>query len=866
MLYLEVGSLYPPCWYSGIPSNDLPFDLHMSTAYASGYRAAMGIPENAALAADPRRWVETITREYLWSKQREICAAMQTHRYVAVASAHDTGKSFIASRLGCHWLDTRPDPFLVTTAPTWKQVNSILWREMRKAHRKGKLKGRINLDAEWYINGDELVGFGRKPADYDQAAFQGIHALNVAVIIDEACHDDETEVLTEDGWKFFEELTGTERLLTRDPETQISEYVLPTRIVEKEYEGEMIYYKSRGANFCVTPDHEMYVQPQIRKLYENGARGLWRKETMEQVLETGGTRFMARTIEWTHPDTDSFTLPSFSGKLKHWPERVIPMDEWMEFLGWWCSEGSLARIKQGGRYSTVIISQKDESTLEEIYDLCVQLGFSPRFYPGSLGCVKIADSALADWLSRLGEGCLNKTIPDCVRMASARQINLFLDAYVRGDGYNKGSRDIIYTSSPRMAGALQEVILKTGVESVVRTRALSGEVNDFGTHLAVSSVDGFVVSRANQARQLKFRKENATRIEYSGYVYCATLPKHHLLLTRRDGYALWSGNCGVPKSIFEAADSLATNFRARVLAIGNPDDPSTYFAEICKPGSGWHFIEISAFDTPAFTDEEVPEYLYDLLVSPEWVEERKKRWGTQSPIYQSKVMGKFPEISDYTLFTPKIIRVSQMNDRSEEAKEDLGKLGVDVARFGDARTAIYRARGGRVRVVKTMHMADTMETANFVAMILRPFCGRVSANVDVIGVGGGVFDRLKEMRMTVQAFNSSESAWDSERFINRRAEAYWLAREMGERGELDLPEPGEDDDLIAQLGSIRWKVGNGGRIQIESKEDMKARGMPSPDRADAMIMALVQGANIKAFDIDESLDNTPTSGLRDRPM
>lgn len=482
----------------------------MSTAFASGYRAAMGIPENAALAADPRRWVELITREYLWSKQREICAAMQEHRYVAVASAHDTGKSFIASRLGCHWLDTRPDPFLVTTAPTWKQVNSILWREMRKAHRKGKLKGRINLDAEWYINGDELIGFGRKPADYDQAAFQGIHALNVAVIIDEAC--------------------------------------------------------------------------------------------------------------------------------------------------------------------------------------------------------------------------------------------------------------------------------------------------------------------------------------------------------------------GVPKSIFEAADSLATNFRARVLAIGNPDDPSTYFAEICKPGSGWHFIEISAFDTPAFTDEEVPEYLYDLLVSPEWVEERKKRWGVGSPIYQSKVLGKFPEISDYTLFTPKIIRVSQANDLSEKAKGDLGRLGVDVARFGDGKTAVYRARGGRVRVVRTMHMADTMETANFVAMILRPFYGRVSANVDVIGVGGGVFDRLKEMRMTVSAFNSSESAWDTERFINRRAEAYWLAREMGERGELDLPEPGEDDDLIAQLGSIRWKVGNGGRIQIESKEDMKARGMPSPDLADAAIMALVQGANIKAFDIDESQSNTPTSGLRDRPM
>ena len=59
--------------------------------------------------------------------------------------------------------------------------------------------------------------------------------------------------------------------------------------------------------------------------------------------------------------------------------------------------------------------------------------------------------------------------------------------------------------------------------------------------------------------------------------------------------------CGVPKSIFDAVDALATNSNARVLAIGNPDDPSSHFAQICKPGSGWHVITVSAFDTPAYT-------------------------------------------------------------------------------------------------------------------------------------------------------------------------------------------------------------------------------------------------------------------------
>ena len=100
--------------------------------------------------------------------------------------------------------------------------------------------------------------------------------------------------------------------------------------------------------------------------------------------------------------------------------------------------------------------------------------------------------------------------------------------------------------------------------------------------------------------------------------------------------------CSVPKSIFDAVDALATNSNARVLAIGNPDDPSSHFAQICKPGSGWHVINVSAFDTPAYTGEDVPEELLSLLDSPEWVEERKIRWGVTSPIYSERFSANSP--------------------------------------------------------------------------------------------------------------------------------------------------------------------------------------------------------------------------------
>jgi hypothetical protein len=85
------------------------------------------------------------------------------------------------------WLDVHEpgEAFVVTSAPTYAQVRAVLWRYIRRLHKKAGLPGRVN-QTEWHID-DELVAFGRKPADHDEAAFQGIHARRVLVILDEAC-------------------------------------------------------------------------------------------------------------------------------------------------------------------------------------------------------------------------------------------------------------------------------------------------------------------------------------------------------------------------------------------------------------------------------------------------------------------------------------------------------------------------------------------------------------------------------------------------------------------------------------------------------------------------------------------------------
>jgi hypothetical protein len=208
---------------------------------------------------------------------------------------------------------------------------------------------------------------------------------------------------------------------------------------------------------------------------------------------------------------------------------------------------------------------------------------------------------------------------------------------------------------------------------------------------------------------------------------------------------------------------LATKFDARVVAVGNPDDPASHFATICKPGSGWHVETISAFDTPAYTGEKGPEELLPLLVSPEWVEERKLRWGVNSPIYQSKVLGEFPDLSDDTLILPRWIEAAQKRTLKRNRRP---VLSWDIARFGEDETVGMRPEGGWIRLHRAHHKADTMTTTGHIVKAHRDINDEKGLNdfptiiVDVVGVGAGVYDRLVELGLPVVAYNGGEAPYD----------------------------------------------------------------------------------------------------------
>ena len=297
--------------------------------------------------------------------------------------------------------------------------------------------------------------------------------------------------------------------------------------------------------------------------------------------------------------------------------------------------------------------------------------------------------------------------------------------------------------------------------------------------------------------------------------------------------------CGIPggsgdnpHSLWEAADSLIANEESRFLAIGNPDDPGAEFAEVCKPGSGWNVISIDALETPNFTGEYVPPRLRELLVGKTWVEEKRRKWGESNPMWIAKVRGQFPAISTDGLIPLSWVRAAQLRVLTPTEPNE---LGVDVGGGGDKNVVAHR-RGPFVRVIRRDQVADTMVSCGNLINDLRKTLATV-AKIDEIGIGRGLVDRGKELRLPFKGVNVGKEPKDKEQYANIRAEGYWALRERFQDGQIDI-DP-QDDDLAAQLVDLKFKRSSSGKILIESKEEIKRRGHGSPDEADAVMLAFL---------------------------
>jgi hypothetical protein len=303
---------------------------------------------------------------------------------------------------------------------------------------------------------------------------------------------------------------------------------------------------------------------------------------------------------------------------------------------------------------------------------------------------------------------------------------------------------------------------------------------------------------------------------------------------------------GIPKWLAGAAEDIVTNENSRVLIIGNPTNPASYFAHVSKPASEYHRIKISAFDLPCFTGEYVPSEVAAVLTSKLWVDERRRSWGEDSMFWTAKVLAEFPLVAEDILFNPSILQRGINADLSRTG-------GLDVARMGEDESVLYINKYGYVRIKDRWGKLDTTETVDrFCSHFSRKNPGAApSVWIDVTGgLGAGPYDMLKRLGYPVLEFNFGGGPLNKARFKNRRAEAYYEAMEAMRDGLVDIDEL--DEELQRELMEHRYKTNSTGLIQIEAKEEVAKRLGRSPDRADAFVMALQAAANwIRALEVTE---------------
>ncbi len=288
---------------------------------------------------------------------------------------------------------------------------------------------------------------------------------------------------------------------------------------------------------------------------------------------------------------------------------------------------------------------------------------------------------------------------------------------------------------------------------------------------------------------------------------------------------------GVTPAIFEAIDGcLASGITVRLIYIGNPTSNEGRFAESFKDPS-FNPIHISAFDIPNVKEKKM---VIPGLATWEWVEEMKKKYGEDSDVYKIKVKGEFPSKSSDTVISVDLVEKAIDAEREVFGEEEI--LGVDPARYGDDSTAIVWRKGNRARVLEKVQGQDTMVIAGKVKNYLMKDFQKAKAHIDIIGLGVGIFDRLREQSEVadrVCGVNTAKDAQEKEDYKNLRAEGWHVAKEWLKTAILV-----KHEDWF-QLAKPKYKILSSGQIQLESKEDMKKRSVSSPDVADALVLTLL---------------------------
>lgn len=287
---------------------------------------------------------------------------------------------------------------------------------------------------------------------------------------------------------------------------------------------------------------------------------------------------------------------------------------------------------------------------------------------------------------------------------------------------------------------------------------------------------------------------------------------------------------GVPDIVFEFAEGTMSSAGSIFILIGNPTRPKGYFHKTHNELSdGWWTKKVASFDSSRVTQD--------------FVDNIAKTYGVDSNVYRYKVLGEFPESLSDTVI-PKELIDSAIDRDVEPLHEPKYVWGVDPGRGGDP-TGFCSRSENHIDDLEEWHDADLMRVVgrvhnkwNETPVRERP----ESIYVDSIGLGAGVADRLRELGLPAVDVNVAESPAMKERYTRLRAELWYSVRDWFEMRSVLLPTSLPlIRKLASELGEPEALFSSTGKADVESKSQMKARGVSSPNLADALCLTFAGG-------------------------
>lgn len=332
------------------------------------------------------------------------------------------------------------------------------------------------------------------------------------------CYDKETEILTQNGYKLFCDLSEKDEVIAYDPETTNLSLMKPTRIIAQHYKGDMIHFDSGRIDIMVTPDHNMFT------IKENGGYEFIKAEKLEAQKKS----------EQKIPNKSKGIYSPYNEKIKIGCKEY-DINLFMEFLGWYFSEGFAPRL-----------TGKNRSNKYEIM-ICQSLSANPKKYADirilcaklfdRIGCVQAGvyvkgEDELAEFLLQFGTKSINKHIPQQFKNMDAKLLRLFLSAFCAGDGTIYEGKNAYYTSSQQLANDIYEMIIKAGGSASInytqpKNKNWNRQYRILELYSKTHSISGKYIKRE----------------PYDDTVYCVELPEHHIINVRRNGKNVYCGNC-----------------------------------------------------------------------------------------------------------------------------------------------------------------------------------------------------------------------------------------------------------------------------------------------------------------------------------